>query len=308
MDDEISEYVVHGDELKKILRLGRRRPMPFAFCPDSDGDVPLFATHRKKPPDLIARVTRRDSGQTKVAFGTFVVEGKVMVLTCERVVPEIARKLRKYMRLEKMPLHIRVLDTLGREIEADIEDDGEVDPLGPDEDDDDDRPAAPRRAAGRDAMGARIEALRPVILAAGGERGDRLRDLLSALLKAREDGRSGEVPRLVGRLEDEVALLMNSAARPQGVAARAPAREAPKRPAPPPAPDRAEVLRLARQVAALRKRVEALEVGTADRLLAALRIAATAVRRGEAGAAEAALAQITPAVERAEAAAARARH
>ena len=304
MDDDISEYVVHGDELKKIVRLGRRRPMPFAFCPDSDGDVPLFATHRKKPPEIIARVTRKDSGQTKVAFGTFVIQGKVMVLTCEKVVPEIARKLKKHMRAEKLPLNIRVLDQLGHEIESDVDDDSGDDPLGPDEDDDGGRPAARRRVGGRDAMGQRIEALRPAILAAGGDRGERLRDLFSAVLKAREDGKWGEVPRLVGRREDGVASRMHPSARPQGVATREP----PRRPtaasrAPVAEPDRGETLRLARRVAALRKRVDALEGPVTDRLLAALRIAADAVRKGDHPAAEDALARIAPAVDRAEAAA-----
>jgi hypothetical protein len=311
MGDEISDYVVHGDELKRIVRLGRRRPMPFAFCPDSGGDVPLFATHRKKPPELIARVTRRDSGQSKVAFGTFVVEGKVMVLTCERVVPEIARKLRRYMRLEKMPLHIRVLDMLGTEIDADIEDDIDDagtddctgDPFGEDKDDDDDDDdddgAAARRPSGaRDAMAQRIEALRPVILAAGGERGERLRDLFSALLRARGDGPGAEMPRLVDRLEDEVASLMNSASRPQGVSPPAPPRRPPP---PPPTADAAGQIRLARRVAALRRRVEALQGPAGPRLMAALKIAAEAVRRGDAAAAEDALARIAPAVDRAEA-------
>lgn len=302
MDDDVSEYVVHGDELKKILRLGRRRPMPFAFCPDSDGAAPLFATHRKKPPEIIARVTRKDSGQTKVAFGTFVVQGKVIVLTCEKVVPEIARKLRRFMRIEKMPLHVRVLDQFGQEIEADLDDEGEGegDPLGPDDDDEDGRRTAGPGAGGRDALGQRIEALRPVVLAAGGERGERLRDLFSAALRAREGGGAADAARLVDRLEDEAAALMASGARPQGISLRQPGR-------PPALPDRAGLLRLARRVAAIRGRVEVLEGPAAARLMAALAIAADAVRRGDPAGAEDALARIAPAVDRAEAAAGAAR-
>ncbi|QYK42375.1 MAG: hypothetical protein KF887_04425 [Paracoccaceae bacterium] len=219
-EQDTSEYVVHGDELKKVVRLGRRRPMPFAFCPSLADDISLFATHRKRKPEMIARATRRDSGQTKVAFGTFVITGKTMVLTCTKELPAIAKKLKKHMRSERLPLNIRVLDQLGREIEADIDDDDDGEDIwGPDDDDDDDAPARrsrkPKARARGDRFGARVAVIRPPILAAGGTRGDRLRDLLSAALQAHEDGHRDKAESLVTRLEDEVRALMNSSDRPQ---------------------------------------------------------------------------------------------
>jgi hypothetical protein len=306
---EASEYVIHGDALKKIVRKSRRRPMPFAFVPTFGDDESMFAVHKKRKPEVIARRTKLESGQSRIAYGTFMVIGKTMVLTCIRELPSIAKKLKKHMREERIPLNIRVLDMLGQELEADIDDtdDGD-DPLGPDDDDDDDDDdtAAPARTP-HDAVGDRIETLRPAIVAAGGMRGDRLRDMLSALIKALADGQRIEADRILSTLEDEVRALMNSVDRPQVTPTRATPDRIPERPRPePPAPetdppDRANALRLARRIATLRRRVEALEGEAASRLLAALGVAAKAVRSGETEAATDAIARISAALDRVEA-------
>lgn len=328
-DRESSEYVVHGDELKKIVRLGRRRPVPFAFCPSVGDDVSLFAVHRKRKPELIARTTRQDSGQTKVAFGTFVIIGKTMVLTCIKDLPAIAKKLKKHMRDERLPLSIRVLDMQGNEIEADVAEDDGDDPFGDDEDDDDDMaPGVGGGVGGGDALAARIEAIRPPIIAAGGTRGDRLRDLLSALIATQEGGRRHQAEPLLARLEDEVRALMNSSDRPQmpGAAPRPkpkPAKPKPRETAPEPDPEpepephaqeavapeppaapqpdnRAEMLRVARRIATLKPRIAALADPAASRLTAALAVAVRALKGDELAAAGRAVTRITEALERVE--------
>ncbi len=342
----MSDYVVHGDELKKIVRLGRRRPMPFAFCPSVGEDESLFATHRKKPPELIARVTRKESGQTKVAYGTFVILGKLMVLTCIKELPAIAKKLKKHMRAERLPLNIRVMDMSGREIEVDIDtlDDGE-DPFGDDDDDDEDddtvdgfvrwNAAGAGQTSRRDRLGERIEGLKPAILAAGGDRGDRLRDLLSAVIEAKEGGRRDRAESLITRLEKEVSALMGSSSRPQVAMPGAPPRTGKKpevakdtssdadeeedddddeeatpkaketsnaKPAGGATSD-ASLVRMARRVAALRRRVAAMDGDAGERLMSALALVAQALRNGDAETADDALSKIEPAVKRAEAAA-----
>lgn len=307
----MSEYVVHGDDLKKIVRLGRRRPMPFAFCPSVGEDESLFATHRKKPPELIARMTRKESGQTKVAYGTFVILGKLMVLTCIKELPAIAKKLKKHMRAERLPLNVRVMDMSGREIEADIDafDDGE-DPFAGDDDDEEDSTtdgfvrwnaasAGPRPKA--DRLGQRIDSLKPAVLAAGGDRGDRLRDLLSAVIEAADGGRRDRAEGLIARLEREVGALMASSSRPQVTKPEKPvdtARKAAKAVAPRPDP---EVMKTARQVATLRRRVARIEGDAGARLMAALALVAQSLRAGDGAAAAGALAKIEPAIDRAEA-------
>lgn len=312
---EASEYVIHGDALKKIVRKSRRRPMAFAFVPTFGDDESMFAVHKKRKPEVVARKTKLASGQSRIAFGTFMVVGKTMVLTCVRELPSIAKKLRKHLREERIPLSIRVLDMMGRELEAEIEDsdDGE-DPLGPDDDDDDDddddgpSARAPGPAAS-DPIGARIAEIRPLVATAGGARGEKLRDMLSGLIQARADGTGVDAARLLSRLEEELRALMNSVDRPQAAPSpdRIPDRPRPTRPDPPPSvvspdpPDRAEALRLARRITALRQRAETLDGEAGGRLLAALGVAAKALRADETQAAADAIARIAAVLDRVEA-------
>jgi hypothetical protein len=305
-DDDDKEYVVTGEELKKLVRLGRKRPMPFAFCPSNGDDESLFATHRKKPAKKIGKATRADSGQMKVAWGTFVIVDRVMVLTCERELPSIAKKLKKHMRAERLPLNIRVLDGSGREIESDIEDlSGEDDPFADLGDEDEDG----------DHLVTRLRRVSDAVMAARGIEGDRLRDLMGAALRATEAGSRDKAQKLVALVERDVRRLMLSGARPAGVSMTnlppPPDKEededeeeeetlAPPPPEPPRA-SAAERLPLARRLNGLRDRAEALGGVAAERLGKALGLAARTLRDGDAQGASDALDQIEAALERVEA-------
>jgi hypothetical protein len=298
-DDDADDhaYVVHGDDLRKILRRGRRRPVPFAFTPGKGEDDSLFAAHKKRPPEMIAKATRRESGQTRVAFGTFTVLGKELVLTCIQELPAIAKKLKKHLRAERLPMNIRVLDITGREIEADIEDLGDDDVLGADDD-------GPVRATG-DRLLDRLAAVRAAVLAAPGDAGDRLRDIFAGALRAAGNGSRDKADKLVTQVEAELRRQRNSAARTAFAAVAAPTRQRDAVPVPPPppppareVPDRADLLPLARRARALKARAEAMDASVAPRLLAALGVAARALRAGEAEAAEAALDRIAAAMDR----------
>ena len=293
-DDDDKQYVVTGDELKKLVRLGRKRPMPFAFCPSNGDDESLFATHRKKPAKKIGKATKADSGQLKVAWGTFVIVDRVMVLTCERELPSIAKKLKKHMRAERLPLNIRVLDASGREVESDIEDlTGEADPFADLGEDDDDE---------GDHLVRRLQRVGDAVMAARGNDGDRLRDLMASALRATEAGSRDKAQKLVALVERDVRRLMMSGARPAGVAM----------PEEPPEDDEAEIddeptrasaaerLPLARRLNALRDRAEAAG-DAADRLMQALGLAARTLRDGDATGAATALDRIEAAIERVEA-------
>lgn len=332
---EASQYVLHGDALKKIVRKGKKRPMPFAFVPEYGDDDGMFAVHKKRKPEMIARATRLASGQSRVAWGTFTVIGRVMELTCINELPSIAKKLRRHLRLEKIRVDIRVLDRTGRELETDVdtEDDGE-DTLGDDDDEDDDddapapRPAGtardgappeeaaaegaaggkPKPGAADDPLAARIAAITPAIEAAAGPAGEKLRDLLAALLKAREDHRR-EVPLLLKRLEGKVQALASADATAPGPKSGRPPQDAPPRngaaegaPAADPRAQRAEALRIARGLAVLRRRIDELhDTDAVERLMAALSLAARAVKAGNLGPGAAAARQVADALRRVEA-------
>ena len=304
-DDDDKQYVVTGEELKKLVRIGRKRPMPFAFCPSNGDDESLFATHRKKPAKKIGKATKADSGQLKVAWGTFVIVDRVMVLTCERELPSIAKKLKKHMRAERLPLNIRVLDASGKEIESDIEDlSAEDDPFGDLGDDDE----------GGDHLQHRLLRVKEAVLAARGNDGDRLRDLMASAWRATEAGSRDKAQKLVALVERDVRRLMMSASRPAGVVMpdlpeaedddevdEVEETEADEAPTPEPARASAtERLPLARRLNGLRGRAEA-SGDAAGRLMQALAIAARSLRDGDTDAASQALDRIEAAIDRVEA-------
>lgn len=212
----MADYEATGGDLQKLVLLGKKRPMPFAFCPSSGGDSEsLFATHRKKPPEIIAKAARKAAGQTKVCFGTFTVEAKLMTLVLIKELPSIAKKLKKHLRQERLSLNVRVVDVMGNELEADIEDlpedttlDGEADedasteavadiaePEATQDDADEDLPD-PK------ALIQQLKDLQPGIMALQGDAGNTLRTAIAVavgLLKANQLVRAESTINAIGR-------------------------------------------------------------------------------------------------------------
>ncbi len=117
----MSDFALEGDELKRHVKLAKKAPLPFAYCPGSSAPEDLFALHRKKPAEVMAKDLRANGEGSKIAFGMASVEGRVLSLTCDRVVPNIAKKLKKFLKLHKVSLNIQVLDAAGNLLESDIE-------------------------------------------------------------------------------------------------------------------------------------------------------------------------------------------
>jgi hypothetical protein len=78
----------------------------------------LFTLHRRKKPDMLGKMARKESDSSKVAFGTMTVDGKCLVLTCERLLPGMEKKLKKMLREQKVPMDVRLLDAEGKELSA----------------------------------------------------------------------------------------------------------------------------------------------------------------------------------------------
>lgn len=138
----MGEYRVSGPEIKKQVKLMRKQPLAFAYNPGNGSDDYL-CLHRTKGPSVLGREAKDEGPGNKHAFGMASVEGKILSLTCEREVPGLAKKLKKYLKSQNVNLNIRVLDADGNLLEDDIEDL----PDEPDDDDDDDA-AAPAGDAG----------------------------------------------------------------------------------------------------------------------------------------------------------------
>ena len=291
----MGEFTVVGDELKKMVKLGKKRPMPFAYAPKDDEGC-LFATDRKKTPEVIARATKKESGQAKIAFGTFVVEGKLMILTLTKELPGIAKKLKKHFRGEKLNINIKVVDISGNELESDIEDL----PDDPDMDAEDEgaeveleEAASPEELAADAAILAepdpdeppinagelaqRLKAVQPWVMAAKGEPGDRLRTVMMGAIQLIRDKDMARAEPTVTALERAVERLRNSSDRPnvspEDLAAANPAAQTEA--------DR-ETLALAQKIQSLRGKIEALPEGAArDRLMQALGVAVQLLRAND---------------------------
>jgi hypothetical protein len=226
----MTDFAVAGDDLKKMLKIAKKRPMQFAYCPGQSAESDLLALHRKKSGAIMGKALRAEGDGNKMAFGTFSVEGKLVTLQCDRVLPALAKKLKKFLKSNKVMRNVRVLDADGNVLEEDIEElpeeaeeeddtpDAALD--GEDEADDGDEAAATGDARAEDAPAvdtaaliARIQSLQPRIAQVGGETGERLRKAIveaAGFLKAGDGPRAGAV---LDRIETVLAKLPESSAQ-----------------------------------------------------------------------------------------------
>jgi hypothetical protein len=141
-----NEPSVTGDKLKKLIKKSRSMPIPFGFNPGtSDDDDEFLMAHPRKPPELMGKIALTEGAGTKSAFGTFAISDSEVHLCCFRVIPMLAKKFKKYLKVNKIKLNVVVMDPDGNILESDIE---ELDDWFREEgDDEDDEPAAPAAQA-----------------------------------------------------------------------------------------------------------------------------------------------------------------
>lgn len=293
---------VEGQELKKLIKMGKRREMNFAYVPGDKDDQTLMVDRRLKP-GMLGKAAKKETGASKFSFGTFVVQGKEMRLTCERVVPTMARRLKKYLKTQKIPLNVVILDENGNEIENDIEDlpdDPELDQPDPEDGDQDtasaqeaqaqpDPDAAPE-SGGAAELAARLKQVKPALAAAQGEVAGKLKKALAAAVSQIKSGDLAAAERTVAALEAAAQKLSaRQAAAPQ---------QAPE----PPAQDTGQQQALADRAEALRQAVASAPEAAAKKLGAALAAADKLVAEGKLAVAAATLDKIEQAAARVAAA------
>tara|TARA_R110002096_G_scaffold205630_2_gene391583 strand:+ start:10452 stop:12245 length:1794 start_codon:yes stop_codon:yes gene_type:complete len=282
----MADYESTGNALKKLVKMGRKNPMPFAFCPGS-GDEAIFATHLKKSPEIISKAARKDSGQNKVAFGTYTLEGKLLILTMVKELPAVAKKLKKHLRGEGLNLNIKVLDASGQELEADIEDLPDEGEEADDADENDSaatEPDAPTRREAEETppedsvasqpadltpLIARVKALQPGIMALPGDPGDKLRAALAqvlALIKAQKSDQAATTLNAVERAYERLSAGPSAAAEPEPDAEEYTPANAPT------APDEAEVAAQTRRLAGLMATAQTLAEPVRGKIIGALQM------------------------------------
>lgn len=118
----MSETALTGDELKKLLKVAKKRELAFAYAPGKKPEEDIYSMDRKKPPEVVSRAVRKEMDGSKYAFGLASVKGKVISLKCMRELPGMSKKLKKFFKAQKCPLNVVILDENGATLEEDIED------------------------------------------------------------------------------------------------------------------------------------------------------------------------------------------
>ncbi|MCX7561212.1 hypothetical protein OS190_16715 [Sulfitobacter sp. F26204] len=118
------------DELKKMVMMGKKRPMNFAYNPGPK-EQDLMIIDRIKAPEVLGRLAKKEGKGPKVAAGVFEIDAKNFTIKIPKELPGLAKKLRKYLKTMDFSFKIIVLDSNGTLLESDGSDEDQQDDLSP---------------------------------------------------------------------------------------------------------------------------------------------------------------------------------
>ncbi|MCV2869869.1 hypothetical protein OEW28_14640 [Defluviimonas sp. WL0002] len=288
----MGEHRVEGPEIKKLLKIARRQPLNFAFNPAKSDEDGYFALHRKKPAPILAKEVRSEGEGNKFSFGTATLEGKLLKLQVERELPQLAKKMKRFLKANKVLLNVQILDSDGNVLDADIEDD-----LPDDPDFDGEEDGARSDATAANSIEPEADAASPY----GAQ------DLVQRLARAK--AKLAELPDAARKkLESaigQVVTLIKAAdmeAAERGVAAieaalaKLSGPSAPPPPPPPPGPD-GQMQKLVQVLRTLKERADQIDdAGIRQSLLQEIAAAAALIKAGDVNSTATKLAQIRDAI------------
>ncbi|MCF6233346.1 MAG: hypothetical protein L3J36_09665, partial [Rhodobacteraceae bacterium] len=277
----MSEFALEGPELKKMVKLASKGALPFAFNPGKSPDEHYFALHRKRPARALAKAAKEEGVGKKAAFGTCLVEGKVMKLQCEVVVPTMAKTIKKFLKANKIALNVEILDADGVLLESDIED------LPDDPDLQDDTPVqeAQEELSTADLI-ARVKAAQPRIAAAPKPVAEKLAPALKKVVGEIKAENLAQAAKSLGLIEGVLAKLP--------VATEAPTTET----AAPPS-----TAELVKRLTEIKAGIGGIDGPAAEKLSAALAKVVTALKAGNLDTAAAGASQLEAALTKIKSAA-----
>jgi len=299
----MAEVKVEGEALKKLVKLGRKKRLSFAFCPGPKNDHVMVVDKRKKP-EIIGKLAKKEGAGVKVAFGTFVLNQKTMELTCERVVPAMAKTLKKYLKTQKVMVNILVMDENGNVLESDIEElpddpDMDADIADDDIDDDEDQDTAeaaqedipqeedlPEAQGNAEELVARLKAVQPVLATAAGDAAEKLKKAMALAVANIKSAELEAADRTITALEAAAARLSGSAAQAVQDGKQT-------------LQDQPDIRALAARAQALKGAIAELGEQAQDKLMAALANAAKMLKAADLEGADALLGRIEAAVNKA---------
>ncbi len=226
----MSDFAVEGGALKKMIAHARKKPLNFGFNPGKSPGEHMLGLDKRKSPELIGRSVKASGPGSKVAFGTCEVDAKVLTMTCEKIVPMMAKRVKLFLKHNKVMLNVRILGPDGSVLEEDIEEfadegapaggagaDREAVHAGSDPQgagDEGNRAAQPAAAAatadldGRaGALAARLQALRPGIAAAPDAVRQKLVDAMGGVVGMIRGREFDDATVALGKLETIVARI-----------------------------------------------------------------------------------------------------
>lgn len=187
----MSEFSVSGNELKKLLNVSTDGALPFAYCPGAKVETDLFAMHRTKAAEVMAKALRAEGEGGKVAFGMLQLAGPDVTLTCEKVLPNLAKKVQKFLKFNKITKKVYIFDSEGNLLEEAADEDGDAAKEAAADDAPEDQAQSPEgqdaeadtapsiQADVTQALTARAKALQPKIMATEGVTGEKLRQVFA---------------------------------------------------------------------------------------------------------------------------------
>lgn len=298
----MDDLQLEGSKLKSLVKLGKNKALSFAFCMGNKDDH-TFLIHKKFEPKKLGQKAREISGNQKSAFGTFELKGQVMELTCVRVVPKMAKSLKKYLKNQKIGVNVVILDENGNTLESDVEDlpndptmddgqgeaaqavdaqdDGQQD--GADAAEQTNQPSSDPSAA---ELAARLKALQPAIAAAGADTAAKLTKVMTAAVSQIKSGILQKADTTISALETAVAKLGDQAAQPAEGASD------PEEPAAAPGGAEPDIRALAARANALKEVISGIADEAGEKLTRALGGAVTKIKARELQAADALLTKI----------------
>jgi len=119
---EMSAAGMTKADLQPLLKLARKQPVAFAFNPGKSDNEHYFNMDRRKKPAVLGKVAKTEGPGAKFTFGTVEVDGKLLNLTCEKALPAMAKKVKKFLKSLKISLNVQILDASGNVLDSDVED------------------------------------------------------------------------------------------------------------------------------------------------------------------------------------------
>ncbi|MEX0367240.1 MAG: hypothetical protein AB3N22_14285 [Ruegeria sp.] len=225
----MAEERLTGPQLKKMVKLGKKMAIQFGYAPHKDMEATVLLVHRRKPPPMLGKAARKMAEAKKFSFGTFQVKGKIVEMTCERLVPMMAKTVKRYLKSNKIHVNVVIMGPDGSVVESDISDL----PDDPEWDEGDEpvdgAPAeeeAPEAEPDPDAerkkeLTSRVQAVQPRVAEVRGDAGKRLKEVMLGAIEKIRAGDLDGADKSIRAVEQALDKLESAAPDPAALAARA---------------------------------------------------------------------------------------